>query len=559
MKIKKILSLLTATVLVGSMILIGCGKSESAKEQSAGVKMKDKIVYALTTAPTGVFNPLISDTTYDEAVNDLVYSSLLTYDKDYKLKNDLASEYKVSEDGLKYTFKLKKDLKWQDGKPLTIKDVEFTFKSLANKNYNGSKASSVSNIKGVKDYQEGKIDKVDGIKVIGDDTIEITFEKAYSVALGDFGTMAIIPEHIWASVPIEKWKESKDLLSKPLGSGPYKLIKFENGQSVEFEKNDNYYGDKAKTPKFIFKVVNADTVQGELTNGTVDIADVTTLKKKEREDLKTKGLNLNTYPQSGVVYMGMNLRKDNFKDVKVRQAINYAINKQEALDKLSEGNGTLVSVPMLPSSWAYPKSVKLNDYAYNAEKAKELLKEAGWEDKDKDGVLENSKNEKFAVKLHCPANRKDQEQRAVLIQSNLKEVGIKVDIVTLEFKTVMQQVVGDHDYDMYMMVNMLPIDPDPKPYWHSTAASDKKGTFAWNISSYKNSEADKLMDEALMTTDQGKRKEIYESFAKIMNNDVPWVTFFTPNIVKATSPKLKNFTPNTNLEFIDVENWYIEQ
>lgn len=559
MKIKKILTLFTATVLVGSMILTGCGKSEGTKEQSDGVKMKDKIIYALTTAPTGVFNPLISDTTYDEAVNDLVYSSLLTYDKDYKLKNDLASEYKVSEDGLKYTFKLKKDLKWQDGKPLTIKDVEFTFKSIANKNYNGSKASSVANIKGVKDYQDGKSDKIEGIKVTSDDTIEITFEKAYSVALGDFGTMAIIPEHIWSSMPVEKWKESKDLLSKPVGSGPYKLIKFETGQSVEFEKNDNYYGDKAKTPKFIFKVVNSDTVQGELNNGTVDIADITTLKKKEREDLKAKGLNLTTYPQSGVVYMGMNLRKDNFKDVKVRQAINYAINKQEALDKLSEGNGTLVSVPMLPSSWAYPKNAKLNDYAYNVEKAKELLKDAGWEDKDKDGVVENKNNEKFAVKLHCPANRKDQEQRAVLIQSNLKEVGIKVDIVTLEFKTVMQQVVGDHDYDMYMMVNMLPIDPDPKPYWHSTAASDKKGTFAWNISSYKNPEADKLMDEALTTTDQSKRKEIYENFAKIMNNDVPWVNFFTPNIVKATTSKLKNFTPNTNLDFIDVENWYIEQ
>ncbi|MFX0550025.1 ABC transporter substrate-binding protein [Hathewaya histolytica] len=558
MKLKKLMATITASLLVSSIILTGCGANDNKNSTSKG-NVKEKIVYALPTAPTGIFNPLISNTVYDGAVNSLVYSSLLSYDKEYKLKNDLAEEYKVSEDNLTYTFKLKKDLKWHDNKPLTAKDIEYTFKAIANKNYDGPNTNVLDGIKGVKEFTEGKTDKIEGIKVVDDKTIEFKFNESYSVALGNIGTLGIIPEHIWGSTSPEKWKESKDLLSKPIGSGPYKLAKFENGQSVEFDRNEDFYKDKAKTKKFVFKVTNPETAQGEVVNGTLDIADVSNLKQRDRDSLKSQGFNIVSYPQNSVVYMGLNLRRDKFKDVKVRQALMYGINREEALNKLSEGNGTLVSIPMLPSSWAYPKNAKLNDYKFNVNKAKDLLKEAGWEDRDNDGIIENAKKEKFEVKLHSPSNNKAQQQRAVLIQSNLKELGIKVDILSMEFSTLMQQVVGDHEFDMYMMLNMLPIDPDPKPFWHSAAASDKKNTFAWNISSYKNPEADKLMDDALKTVDMEKRKELYANYAKIMNNDVPWVSFFSPNIVKATNSKLKNFNPNTNLDFLDVENWYIEQ
>ncbi|MEW8954997.1 peptide-binding protein [Clostridium sp.] len=558
MKAKKLITIFASSLLIASLVLTGCS-SKGSKDTGSTGRVKDKIVYALPTAPTGIFNPLISNTTYDGAVNSLVYSSLLSYDKDYKLNNELAEEYKVSEDNLTYTFKLKKDLKWQDGKPLTTKDVEYTFKTLADKNYDGPNRNIVEGIKGAKEYTEGKTDKIEGIKVVDDRTIEFIFNEPYSVALGNIGTLGIIPEHIWGSVSPEKWKESSELLTNPVGSGPYKLTKFETGQSVEFEKNDSFHGDKAKTNKFIFKVTNPDTVQGEIINGTIDVADVSDLKEKDRESLKSQGFNLVSYPKNSIIYMGMNLRDEKFKDVKVRQAITYGINRQEALDKLAEGNGTIVNVPMLPSSWAHPKNTNLNEYKYSVEKAKELLKEAGWEDRDNDGIVENNKNEKFEVTLHTPSDQKPQEQRALLIQSNLKEIGIKVDILTMEFSTLMQQVVGDHDFDMYLMNNMMPIDPDPKPYWYSTAASDKPGTFAWNISSYKNPEVDKLIDEALKVVDMEKRKEIYAKYGEIMNNDVPWVYFFSPNVVKATNSKLKNFTPNTNLDFLDVENWYIEE
>ncbi|WP_034849065.1 peptide-binding protein [Clostridium hydrogeniformans] len=558
MKAKKVITILASSLLIASLVLTGCGGKDNKSAENKG-KVKEKIVYALPTAPTGIFNPLISNTTYDGAVNSLVYSGLLSYDKEYKFKNELAEEYKVSDDELTYTFKLKKDLKWQDGKPLTTKDVEYTFKTLADKKYDGPNKNIVEGIKGVKEYTEGKADKIEGIKVIDDRTIEFSFNEVYSVALGNIGTLGIIPEHVWGSVSPEKWKESSDLLTKPVGSGPYKLVKFENGQSVEFEKNNDFYGDKAKTNKFIFKVTNPDTVQGEIANGTIDVADVSDLKAKDRDGLKNQGFNLVSYPKNSILYMGMNLREDKFKDVKVRQAIMYGINRQEALDKLAEGNGTIVNVPMLPSSWAYPKNANLEEYKYNVEKSKELLKEAGWEDRDNDGIVENNKNEKFEVKLHTPSNQKPQEQRALLIQSNLKEIGIKVDILTMEFTALMDEVVGNHKFDMYMMNNMLPIEPDPKPYWHSTAASDKPKTFAWNISSYKNPEADKLMDEALKVVDMEKRKEIYKGYGEIMNRDVPWVYLFSPNIVKATNSKLKNFTPNTNLDFLNVENWYIEE
>lgn len=555
-KRKRIISLVM-TATLGISILTGCSKGDESGK-AIEPKSKDSIVYALTSSPTGIFNPLLNDTTYDDAVIDLTYNSLLSFDKNLNPKPELAKSYEISDDNLSITFKLNDNIKWNDGKTLTADDVAFTFTSLADKGYTGSKYGYVEKLKGAKDYHEGSADKIEGIEVIDKNTIKFTFAEPYSPGLTNLGSIGIIPKHIWGEVPIAQWKDKKDLLTKPVGTGPYEVVSFTEGQDVQLKRNDNYFEGDVKTEKFILKVTNEDTATGELLNGTVDVIDASNLKNKDIKELESEGMDVTSYDSNLVQYMGFNLRDKKFQDKNLRQAFMYALDRNAMVDKLLEGNGQVVDTPMLPSSWSYPDKSTLNNYKYNKNKAKELLKQAGYEDRDNNGIVEDKDGKELVVKLTYPTGNKLREQTAPIIQANLKDIGVKMELENMEFTALMDKVVANHDFELYLMGNNLSLDPDPKPYWHSTSASDEKGNSAWNISSFKNEKADQLIEQGISVSDQKQRKEIYSQFGKLLNDEVPWAYLYSQNIRKAYNPHLKDFKPYTFNDFDNVKDWYID-
>lgn len=549
---KKLFSISLA-ILITISVFTGCNKKEEVSKE----KIKDSLVYAIWSSPTGIFNPTVFDTEYDKAVIELCYSSLLKFDKKLNLKPDLAENYTISEDAKTIKFKINKNAKWQDGKALTAEDVAFTFESIANKDYPGGNFSDVENLKGAKDFHEQKSEKIEGIKVLDSNTIEFTFENVYAPGLINIGSMAIIPKHIWSKIPISTWKENKDALYHPIGSGPFKLVEFKPGQFVKLERFEEYYAKKAKTKNFIFKVSNQDTAQAELVNGSIDIMEVSSFQKRDLDALKNKNMKVITYPNSDFQYLGFNLRNSILNDKNLRKAFAYGINRKSMVDHLLEGNGSVLNAPMSPKNWAYPKEDVLNPYEYNIETAKEYLKKAGYEDKNNDGIVENSNGEKLTLSLKYPIGNKTREKTAPIIQSDLKKIGIEVKLESLEFPVLMEQVVGNHEFDLYLMANTLGSEPNPKPYWHSTSASDKKGDFAWNMTGFRNKEADSLIEQGISTMDINKRKEIYKSFEQLMNEELPWVTLYCQNVGKAYNPNVKNFDCATYIDFFNVEDWYV--
>lgn len=557
MKKRKRIIALVMTATLGISILTGCSNGDKSGK-AIEPKSKDSIVYALTSSPTGIFNPLLNDTTYDEAVINLTYNSLLSFDKNLNPKPKLAKSYEISDDNLSITFKLKDNIKWNDGKMLTADDIAFTFTSLANKDYTGSKYGYVEKLKGAKDYHEGNTDKVEGIEAIDSNTIKFTFAEPYSPGLTNLGSVGIIPKHIWGEVPIAQWKDKKDLLTKPVGTGPYKVVSFTEGQDVQLKRNDDYFDGDVKTEKFILKVTNEDTATGELLNGTVDVIDASNLKNKDIKELESKGMDVVAYDNNLIQYMGFNLRDKKFQDKNVRQAFMHALDRNAMVEKLLEGNGQVVDTPMLPSSWAYPDSSTLNNYEHNTKKAKELLKQAGYEDRDNNGVVEDKDGKELVVKLTYPTGNKLREQTAPIIQANLKDIGVKMELENMEFTALMDKVVANHDFELYLMGNNLSLDPDPKPYWHSTSASDEKGNSAWNISSFKNVKADQLIEQGISVFDQKQRKEIYSQFGELLNDEVPWSYLYSQNIRKSYNPHLKDFKPYTFNNFDNVKDWYID-
>lgn len=548
----KKIATLTLAFILSLGVLSGCGNKE---EKSSGNK-GNSIVYGISTAPTGIFNPLINDSVYDDAVCKMVYSSLLDLNDKQELSPSLAEKFEVSADKLSLTFTIKENVKWSDGKPLTSDDVSFTLYSLASKKYAGELGDYVSKIKGVTEFKDGKSDKISGIETPDSKTIKITFTEPYGPALTNIGTLGIIPKHIWKDIDESKWKESKEALAKPVGSGPFKVVSFTEGQDVKLEKNKDYFKGEPKSDNIILKVVSEDTVAADLKNGSVDIADVSNIKKADREDLEKADFKLNKHANNLFQYMGINYRNSIFKDLKVRQAMIYAIDRDSMVKKILEGNGKVTNVPLLSSSWAYPENDKnINDYKYNVEKAKSLLKEAGYVEKD--GVMTNSKGEKLQFKLDVPTGNTTREQTAEIIQQNLKDVGIKIDLNKMEFKALMQKVVANHDFDLYMMGNNLPADPDLTAYWSSESVSNEKGKMGWNIAGFATPELDGILKEGASTFDIEKRKESYKKFGEYMNKELPWIYLFEQDIVVASSSKVKGFEPSVFRDFADSEKWSI--
>lgn len=548
---RKILFILLQIVLC--LFLLSCSKQSNEVPAGKVEKSKDTLNYGITVSPEGKFNPLVSNTQYDGYVNTLVYDSLLKLNSKIELESSMAEKYEITNEGKKLVFKLKSGIKFHDGNPVTSKDVKFTLESLANPKYEGDLASYVQSITGFKEFHEGKATELKGVTCPDDNTIEINFDTPYSPALINIGTLGILPAHIWGKIDIDKWGENNEAIAKPVGSGPYKFDSFKVGEFIKLVANEEYHNGVPKIKNFVFKVVNEETSSAELINGSIDLAELSNIKADDAKTLNEKGIEVLKYPNSKIQYMGFNLRNKTLQDVKLRTAIAYGIDREALVNGLLEGNGVVINTPMVPSLWSYPKE-GLVEYKFDVEKAKALLKEAGYEDTNGNGIVDKGGKD-LELTLTVPTGDTVREKTGTIIQDNLSKIGIKVRIEAMEFKAVMQKVVGDHEFEMYLMGNTLEADPDPTPNWYSTQASDEKGVFGWNIAGFKSKEADNLMDLNRKATVLEERAKILNDFGKLLNKELPWIPLYASDIVKAYNKNLKNYTSNTFAGFYNVEKW----
>ncbi len=551
------LAFLTAFCLV----VTACGKKEqmtqTTKPETKTTKAVNELNYGITSSPEGKFNPLFANTQYDTNVNKLVYDSLLKLNSKIELEPSMAEKYEISEDGKKVVFTLRDGLKFHDGKPVTSKDVKFTLSALASPDYEGDLQSYVQSIVGFKEIQMGTENNLKGVVCPNDKTIEINFETPYSPVLINIGTLGILPSHIWENIEIKKWSEGNDFITKPIGSGPYKLEEFKIGEFAKLVSNEDYFNGAPKLKTFTFKVIKEETVSAELLNGSIDLVDLSSVKSDEEKTLKDGGVEVKKYPNSKMQYMGFNLRDERLKDVNLRTAFAYGIDRESIVKGLLEGNGVVINTPMVPTLWSYPKT-DLIEYKFDESKAKEYLKKAGYEDTNGNGVVDKDAKD-LELTLTVPTGDTVREKTATVIQENLSKIGVKINLEMLEFKATMGKVVGNHEFELYLMGNTLDADPDPTPNWYSTQASDEKGVFGWNIAGFKSEEADKLMDENRKATKQEERAKILNEFGKLLNKELPWIPLYASDIVKVYNKGLKNYEPNTFVDFYNVEKWELEK
>ncbi len=450
--------------------------------------------------------PILASDSSSGAICGLVFNGLVKYDKDLILIGDLAERWEVSEDGREITFYLREGVKWHDGRPFTSRDVEFTYRSLINPD--------------VKTPYSGDFEMIQSVEVIGDYTLKVLYKEPFSPGLASWG-MNIMPKHLLENEDLN----NTDFSRHPVGTGPYKFKLWKTGEKLELVSNHDYFEGRPYIDRYIYRIIpDQATLFLELRSEAVDYTSLTPLQFKRQTDntFFKRHYQKFHFPSFGYTYLGYNLRDDRFRDIKVRQAINYAVDKEEIIRGVLLGLGRVATGPFLPESWAYNKKV---DYVnYDPHKARMLLKEAGWLDIDGDGILEKD-GARFSFTLITNQGNEQRRMTAEIIQRRLRDVGIEVKIKIIEWSAFVSEFIDKRRFDAVLLGWSLSQDPDMYDIWHSSKT--REGEF--NFVGYLNPEVDNLLLEGRRTFDQRKRSEIYRRIHEILYKDQPYLFLYVPD------------------------------
>jgi peptide/nickel transport system substrate-binding protein len=494
--------------IVVCFILNSCGNSSQNLSLESLAKLNKTypaqeggtLLDATTAEPSGLIYMVAGESSAG-AISSNIFNKLLKYDKNLDLEGELAESWEVSADQKTITFKLKPNLKWSDGKPLTSADALWTWQAAIDEKTRSPYAS---------DFQLVKKAETPNAQ-----TFSVTYQQAYAPALDSWAGLQILPKHLLQGQDIHTTAFAR----KPVGSSYYKLDAWTTGENIKLSRNVASVLGPAKIDNLVTRIIPDSSAQFlELMAGNIDSMSLDPIKYARiipaRPELKQK---LALYKELGnsYTYMGFNLKRKPYNDIRVRKAINYAIDKQEIIDGVYLGLGIDIASPYKPGTrWSNPD---LKPYPYDPAKAKALLKEAGFIDSDGDGILERD-GKPFNFEILTNQN-KEREKSAVLIQRRLKDVGIEANVRAIEWASFISRFIKTGDFDVVILGWGLGLDPDQFNIWHSSQQAP--GQF--NFIGYNNPNIDKLLEQGRTELNPDKRQKIYHEFAKVLLEDSPIV------------------------------------
>lgn len=520
-------------------VLLSCGKSvENSTDYNKQYPTEagGTLIDASTAEPSGLIF-MVAGESAASTISSHIFNSLLKYDKNLDLEGELAENWQISTDHKTITFKLKPNLKWADGKPLTSADVLFTWKLVTDEKTRSPYASDYQLVK--------KAATPDAL------TFSVTYDQAYAPALDSWAGLQILPKHLLENQDIHTTAFARN----PVGSHYYKLDSWTHGENLKLSRNPTSVLGAAKIDKLVTRIIPDNSAQFlELMADNIDLMALDPIKYSRiipaRPELQKK---LALYKELGnsYTYLGFNLKHKPFDDIRVRKAINYAIDKQEIIDGVYLGLGINIASPYKPGTrWSNPD---LQPYSYDPNKAKALLKEAGFIDSDGDGILDRD-GKPFSFEIITNQN-KEREKSAVLIQRRLKDVGIDVQIRAIEWASFISRFIKTGDFDAVVLGWSLGLDPDQFSIWHSS--QNQPGQF--NFIGYNNPQIDQLLEQGRLEMDIDKRTKIYHEFAKVLLEDSPIIYLSAGYGLSAIHKRVKGIdspAPPAGIGYNSHE-WYI--
>ena len=526
--------------IISFFLLISC-----SKESDQIIDYKDnylteeggEIINAMIGEPSNLVAMIAGDSA-SSAIAANIFNTLIKYDENLNHAPELASQWIISDDQKTITFKLKENLFWADGTPLTSDDVLFTWRLVTDPN---TRTPYASDYLLVKDAQTPN-----------KQTFTVTYEQNYAPALDTWASLQILPKHVLKDEDINNTFFSR----KPTGSGYYQLDQWINGQQVTLKRNKNSTQGQALIEKLTSRIIPDTSSQFlELIADNIDLMNINPIQHQRvfpsREDLKQK-IGLYKELGNGYTYLGFNLKQAPFNDPKVRQAMNYAINKEEIIKGVLLGLGEAIASPYKPGTrW---NNESLSPYPYDPSKALALLKEAGYERNTAGILVKDGKPFEFEILTN---QNKQREMTAVLVQRRLKEIGIDVKIRVLEWASFINRFIKTGDFKAVVLGWSLSLDPDQFNIWHSS----QQGPGQFNFVGYENPRVDELLELGRRELDNDKREEIYHEFSKLLLEDSPIVYLYAGYGLSAINKRvqgIKKPAPPAGI-YQNSYEWFIPQ
>ncbi|QOY38521.2 peptide-binding protein [Anaerobacillus isosaccharinicus] len=551
---KKKLLILLSLVFMLSIFLVACGgeksstddkqetpapadeKKDDAKEEpkDEGPTQGGSVVLGSSGEPV-TFNGNYSQDSASSDVIDLLFAGLVRSNENLEIVPSIAIDYpEVSEDGLEWVYTLREGVKFHDGVELTAEDVEFTYSIFKHEDYSGPRAGSFSNVESIEAIEKYKV------------KFTLSEADARFPTLAGYG---ILPKHILGDVPVADLGEYQEFNQKnPIGAGPFKFVSWTAGQNLVVEAFDDYFEGRPYLDKVTFRFAS-DSNALVLLMQTGDI-DWMIAPPAELGTIETfNHARISNTLALRYDYIGWNLQNPLFQDVKVRQALTHAIDRQEIVDTIMEGNATVAHAPVSPLSWSYNDNVPKFDF--DPEKAKQMLAEAGWEP-GADGILQKD-GKKFSFTVLSNDGNVVRRDIGIIMQQYLGNIGIEVKAEQMEWGAFLDKInPPNYDFDAVVLAWGLALDPDPSAIWHSKEIAN-----GLNNISYSNPIVDEIADSNTKILDQAERAKELAKVWEILAEEQPYTYMYYPQQFIALNKKIEGFTHHPRSNMYLVNEWWI--
>jgi len=508
-KRKRILGRLALLVLA---LVLGCQSSPESKPPGF-------LYLRLSTNPTTLDPALITDV-MGGGIAAKIFNGLVRFNDNLEIVPDIAESWHISNDHRTYTFKLRKDASFSNGRNVTARDFQYSFERVLAPGTKAPITWVLDRIQGARDVMHGRTPHASGIRVIDNRTLVLALEKPFGPFLSLLGMSAayVIPHEAVSQF-------GPDFGSHPVGSGPFVLAAWQHGQGLTLLARDGYFEGRARLKGIVYRVIPEDlTAVMEFETGGIDALQIPASEyRRYVTDPKWRGQIIGR-PGLNCYYLGLNTRRAPFRDLRVRQAVNYAIDRRRLLETIFENRGMLASGPIPPPLWKFGSGPKDGDgYDYRPELAKRMISEAGMTGK--------------RIKIYISAEPEVLDILEV-IQQYLSRAGLIVDIVQLDWSAY-KEALNKGEADAFWL-SWWADYPDPENFFYPMFHSSTAGS-AGNRTWFNDPGFDRLIEQAQATADERERFRLYERANTYIVKKAPWVFMWHRSDFYVLQKQVKDF------------------
>ncbi|MEX2282428.1 MAG: ABC transporter substrate-binding protein [Gemmatimonadota bacterium] len=521
-------------IVTTTLWLAACGGTDRPSSNGGGT-----VVVGIRSDLAGINPVTYTDQYTGEIINYALFTPLIQYDENLKVKPHLAESWELTAD-TGVVFKLRNDVKWHDGQPVTVDDVKFTF-DLAK---DPAAASGIGSV---------FLPEVDRAEIVDSTHIRFHFARPHAQALEDFW-WAPVPKHLLQNVAAAELKNAP-YNRQPVGSGPFKFSEWQANQRIVLVPNPDYpaaLGGPAAADRLVLRIIpEAPTMLTELKTGGVHV-DIPLLPDQLPQIKNDQTQRLFSFQGRTVYYIGWNNQRAPFTSAAVRRALSMAVNRQEIIDVLLSGEGAVATSTVPPKHPLYPGDVQ--PIPFDQQQAMQLLEQDGWRDANGDGLREKGgKPLRFTL-----LSTDNSLNRAVaeMVQAQLRKVGAEVQLRAMEFQTLRTQHVN-RDFDAVFtswVLDNFQMAAAPMALLHSKNAAVKGSA---NRSSVALPELDRAIDQASVATDEAQARAAWKQITEILNREQPLTFMYWLNELAVASQTVQGVTMDARGEFMSVPQWRI--